>query len=96
MHNPPAGEHDALLPVNCIKAHPAACQTIESRVEWMPEPPELWQICERCSVNRLRAFHMMRPLYHQKPREVSQWRVIAVARDEWRTRRDSNPKPSDP
>jgi transposase len=32
MHNPPAGDHKALLPVNWIKARPAACQTIESRV----------------------------------------------------------------
>jgi hypothetical protein len=32
MHNPPAGDHEALLPVNWIKTRPAACQTIESRV----------------------------------------------------------------
>ncbi len=30
MHNPPAGDHEALLPVNWIKTRPAACQTIES------------------------------------------------------------------
>jgi transposase len=32
MHNPPAADHEALLPVNWIKTRPAACQTIESRV----------------------------------------------------------------
>jgi transposase len=32
MHNPPAGDYEALLPVNWIKTRPAACQTIESRV----------------------------------------------------------------
>jgi hypothetical protein len=32
MHNPPAEDHEALLPVNWIKTRPAASQTIESRV----------------------------------------------------------------
>jgi hypothetical protein len=32
MQNPPAGDHEALLPVNWIKTRPPAYQTIESRV----------------------------------------------------------------
>jgi hypothetical protein len=36
MHNPAPEELEALLPADWIKARPTACQTIESRVAWMP------------------------------------------------------------
>jgi transposase len=32
MHNPPAADHEALLPVNWIITRPAACRTMESRI----------------------------------------------------------------
>jgi hypothetical protein len=36
-----------LPPANRLATRPAARQTIESRVAWMPEPPDLWQKCWR-------------------------------------------------
>ena len=55
MHNPPEEQLEDLLPANWLATGPAARQTIESRAAWLPEPPDLWQKCQRCSVERLDA-----------------------------------------
>jgi hypothetical protein len=54
MTTPPEEQLEELLPANWLKTRPDARQTIESRAAWMPEPPDLWQKCQRCSVERLR------------------------------------------